>query len=150
MFWWLRKRLERKRPTGFRGSTGIVVGLFAPELLLALVDGKAGSALSSLIWVHDEGRMGVDLDDYFPPESAVVVLVAARRDIHRVDGALLRARTVACRAVDDEHYRALSEVLIAAGDEAAIWAGRGCSGRAWGDCNCQDMTETIEGAFGNE
>ena len=107
-----------EEPDWFRGSTGIVVGLFAPELLLALVDGREGSALSSLIRVHDEGRVGVDLDQSFPPESAVVVLVVAHTDVRTVDGALLRARAVACREVEGEHCLLLRDVLDGGGKTA--------------------------------
>lgn len=100
----------------FAGSTGIVVGLFAPELLLATPAGTgASSALRSLIRAHHEGRLGVDLDEAFPPESAVVVLVVAHTDIHRVDGALLRARAVASCDVQGEYYRLLRNVLDCGG-----------------------------------
>ena len=89
----------------FGGSTGIVVDLFAPELLLTWAARTgASSAFSSLIRAHEEGRFGVDLDEFFPPESAVVVLVVASNQVHRVDGVLLHAGKVTTYRIEDEDF----------------------------------------------
>ena len=96
------------------GSSGIVVGLFAPELLLATPAGTAaGPALSSLIRAHEEGRFGFDLDEAFPPESAVVVLVVAPNQVHRVDGVLLHAGKVTTRRIEDEDFDLVRAALAA-------------------------------------
>ena len=89
----------------FGGATGIIVGLFAPELLLSAASRRRDSAsLRRLIRAHDEGRMGIDLDEAFPPESAVVVLVVAPNQVHRVDGVLLHAGKVTTYRIEDEDF----------------------------------------------
>jgi hypothetical protein len=85
-----------------RGATGIIVGLFLPELLLWRASPRGGSpALNRLIRAHDEGRIGVGLLECFPPESAVVVLVVARSRAQRIDGVLRRADKVCTWRIDD-------------------------------------------------
>lgn len=102
----------------FGGATGPIVGLFAPELLLSGASrGGLKTPLAQIVRAHDEGRIGCDLEECFPPESAVVVVVVAPNQVPRVDGVLLHARKVTTRRIEDADYD-LVRVVLAAPDES--------------------------------
>ena len=48
--------------------------------------------------------MGIGIGECFPPESAVVVLVVAPNQVHRVDGVLLHAGKVTTYRIEDEDF----------------------------------------------
>lgn len=98
----------------FGGATGIIVGLFAPELLLSGGSrNRQSTPLRRLVRLHDEGRMGIGLDECFPPESAVVVLVVAHGQVHRIDGLLLNAGKVSTYRIEGADYDLVRASLAA-------------------------------------
>ncbi|HYN32679.1 MAG TPA: DUF1269 domain-containing protein, partial [Ilumatobacteraceae bacterium] len=65
-------------PTGggavIGGGIGLVVGLFAPPLLAATAIGAGiGAVLGHLTKKHEEKKLGVDLEEYLPPNSSAIV-----------------------------------------------------------------------------
>jgi uncharacterized membrane protein len=58
------------------GGVGLVVGLFAPPLLAATAIGAGiGAVLGHFTKKHEEKELGVELDEYLPPNSSAVVVI---------------------------------------------------------------------------
>src|SRR6201989_2982834 len=74
------------------GATGLVLGLFAPPLLAATALGAGiGAGIGALMKRHDEKKMGVEIEDYLPPGSSAVIVVADDTYLDRVDNALAKS-----------------------------------------------------------
>ena len=66
--------------TALGATGGIVVGLFAPPLLLATAIGAGiGAGIGELKKRHEEKQFGVDIEEYLPPGSSAVLVVATTR-----------------------------------------------------------------------
>src|SRR5205814_83897 len=58
------------------GVGGLVLGLFAPPLLLATAVGSGiGAGIGKLVRRHEEKQMGVDVDQYLPAGTSAVVAI---------------------------------------------------------------------------
>ncbi len=88
------------------GAGGLVVGLFAPPLLLAAVVGAGiGAGIGELKKRHEEKKMGVDLEEYLPPGSSAVIVVVDDMYADRVDKALTKSTKKINKAVDSGDVR---------------------------------------------
>ena len=98
------------------GATGgLVVGLFAPPLLLATAIGAGiGAAIGGLTKRHQEKKMGVDLEEYLPAGSSAVIVVVDDMYADRVDKALTKSSKKISQAVDSGDYEQLAKALDAA------------------------------------
>ena len=77
-----------------RGSEhrSTVVGLFAPPLLASTAIGAGiGAVLGHFAKKHEEHELGVAVDEYFPPDSSVVVVVVEDLYLDRVESALTKS-----------------------------------------------------------
>jgi uncharacterized membrane protein len=84
---------------------GLVVGLFAPPLLLATGIGAGlGAGIGALIRHHEEKAIGVDADEYLPPGSSAIVAVVDDSYLDGVDKALGKADKKITKAIDSGDY----------------------------------------------
>ncbi len=84
---------------------GLVVGLFAPPLLLSAVVGAGvGAGIGELVKRHEEKELGVDADEYLPPGSSAVVAVVDDAYLDGVDRALGKADKKVTKAIDSGDY----------------------------------------------
>ncbi|MEX1103181.1 MAG: DUF1269 domain-containing protein, partial [Dehalococcoidia bacterium] len=74
------------------GGAGLVLGLFAPPLLLATAVGAGlGAVGGELKKKHDERKLGLELEEYVPPGSSAIVAIIDDKYLDRVERALTRA-----------------------------------------------------------
>jgi uncharacterized membrane protein len=111
------------------GVAGLVVGLFAPPLLLATAAGAGiGAAAGAIAKHHDEKKIAsaVDEDDWLPVGSSAIVAVIDDEYLDKVEAALSSATKKVNKAIDkgdyDDVVKALNEggqkVVQAVGAEA--------------------------------
>jgi uncharacterized membrane protein len=102
------------------GGVGLVVGLFAPPLLAATAIGAGiGAVLGHLTKRHAEKELGVELEEYLPPNSSAVVVVVDDVYLDRVEAALTKAVKRINKAVDSGDYDKLSKALAESEDEVS-------------------------------
>ncbi len=100
------------------GGIGLVVGLFAPPLLAATAIGAGiGALLGHLTKKHGEKEIGVELEQYFPPNSSAVVVVVDNKYLDRVEAALTKSDKQVSKAIDSDDYDKLSKALSESSDE---------------------------------
>lgn len=100
------------------GGVGLLVGLFAPPLLAATAVGAGIGALAGeLTKKHDEKQLGVDLEEYLPPNSSAVVVVLDDMYLDRVQRSLTRADKRVSKAIDSGDYDKLQKALEKSGGE---------------------------------
>lgn len=101
--------------TTLGAAGGLVVGLFAPPLLLATAIGAGiGAGIGELKKRHEEKELGVDVEEYLPPGSSAVIVVVDDRYLDRVDRALAKSVKKVSKAVDSGDYEKLEKELDAA------------------------------------
>lgn len=94
------------------GAAGLVVGLFAPPLLLATAVGAAiGAVAGELTKKHQEKKLGMDLGEVMPPGTSALVVVVDDMYADRVDRALDKATKRVSKAIDSGDYEKLSKAL---------------------------------------
>lgn len=94
------------------GGVGLVVGLFAPPLLASTAIGAGiGAVLGHLTKRHAEKELGVELSEYFPPNSSAVVVIVDDRYLDRVEKALTKANKRINKAIDSGDYEKLEKAL---------------------------------------
>jgi uncharacterized membrane protein len=97
------------------GGAGLVVGLFAPPLLAATAIGAGiGAGIGALRKRHEEKELGVDIEEYLPPGSSAVIVVADDMYADRIDKALTKSSKKINKAVDSGDYEKLAKELDAA------------------------------------
>ena len=100
------------------GGIGLVVGLFAPPLLLSTAIGAGiGALLGHLSKKHEEKELGVELDDYFPPNSSAVVVVIDNKYLDRVETALDNSSKRINKAISQDDYDTLADAVSKSQDE---------------------------------
>jgi len=100
------------------GGIGLVVGLFAPPLLAATAIGAGiGALLGHFTKKHEEKELGVELDDYFPPNSSAVVVVIDNKYLDRVQAALANSTKQVSKAIDSDDYDSIQKALSDSDDE---------------------------------
>lgn len=94
------------------GGVGLVVGLFAPPLLAATAVGTGiGALLGHLTKKHAEKEVGVELEEYLPPNSSAVVVIVDDVYLDRVESALAKADKRISKAIDSGDYDQLEKAL---------------------------------------
>ena len=102
------------------GAAGLVVGLFAPPLLLATAVGAGiGAAIGGLKKRHDEKQLGVDVDEYLPAGSSAVVAVVDDKWADKVENALVKSDKRITKAVDSGDYEELQKAISKSTDEVS-------------------------------
>ena len=94
------------------GGIGLVVGLFAPPLLISTAIGAGiGALLGHFTKKHEEKDLGVDLDEYFPPNSSAVAVVVDDKYLDRVETALVDSDKRVNKAISKDDYDELQKAL---------------------------------------
>ena len=102
------------------GGVGLVVGLFAPPLLAATAVGAGlGALLGHLTKKHAEKELGVELEEYLPPNSSAVVVVVDDVYLDRVEASLTKAGKRISKAIDSGDYEQLEKALAKSDDQVS-------------------------------
>ena len=87
----------------------------APPLLAATAIGAGiGAGIGALKKRHEEKELGVDIEEYLPPGSSAVIVVADDKYADRIDKALTKSSKKINKAVDSGDYEKLAKELDAA------------------------------------
>ena len=98
--------------TALGAAGGLVIGLFAPPLLLATALGAGiGAAIGELVKHHEEKELGVDVEEYLPPGSSAVIVVVDDNYLDRVESALTKSSKKVSKAVDSGDVDKLKKAL---------------------------------------
>jgi uncharacterized membrane protein len=101
---------------------GLVVGLFAPPLLLAGVVGAGiGAGVGAIAKRHEEKQIGVDAQDWLPAGSSAIAAVVDDLYLDRVGNAVGKATKKVSKAIDAGDYDAVVKA-VNEGDEKIIEA----------------------------
>jgi len=101
---------------------GLVVGLFAPPLLLAGVVGAGiGAGVGAIAKRHEEKAIGVDAEEWLPAGSSAIAAVVDDLYLDRVDKAVGKATKKVSKAVGKGDYDAVVKA-VNEGDEKVIEA----------------------------
>ena len=91
---------------------GLVVGLFAPPLLLSGVVGAAiGAGAGEIAKRHEEKSIGVNADEWLPEGSSALVAVVDDLYLDRVDKAVNKAAKKISKAIDKGDYDAVVKAV---------------------------------------
>ena len=102
------------------GGLGLVVGLFAPPLLLTTVVGAGiGAGLGKLLKRHEEKSIGLDAEEWLPVNCSAIVAVIDDLYLDRVDKAVAKAVKKTNKAIDKGDYEAVVKALNEGGDDIA-------------------------------
>lgn len=94
------------------GGIGLVVGLFAPPLLAATAIGAGiGGLLGHFTKKHEEKELGVELDEYMPPNSSAVVVIVDDKYLDRVEASLTQADKRINKAIDSDDADKLEKAI---------------------------------------
>jgi uncharacterized membrane protein len=106
-----------KRGTAIGAVGGLVVGLFAPPLLLSgLVGAGIGAGVGAIATRHEEKKIGVDAQEWLPSGSSAIVAVVDDLYLDRVDNAIEKATKKVSKAIDKGDYDAVVKA-VNEGDE---------------------------------
>lgn len=102
------------------GGVGLVVGLFAPPLLVSTAIGAGiGAVLGHFVKKHEEHEIGVSLDDFLPCGSSAVAVVVDDKYLDRVEAALDRSDKKISKAIDHADYEQLRKAVADAETDVA-------------------------------
>jgi uncharacterized membrane protein len=91
---------------------GLVVGLFAPPLLLATAIGAGiGAGVGAIAKRHEEKQIGVDAETWLPNGSSAIVAVVDDLYLDRVDAAVDKAVKKTNKAIDKGDYDAVIKAV---------------------------------------
>lgn len=111
-----------QKGTAIGAVGGLVVGLFAPPLLLSGVVGAGiGAGVAAIARHHDEKKIGVDAQEWLPAGSSAIVAVVDDLYLDRVDAAIEKATKKISKAIDEGDYDAIVKA-VNEGDEKIIEA----------------------------
>ena len=104
------------------GGLGLVLGLFAPPLLLASAVGAGiGAGVGKIMKRHQEKQIGLDAEDWLPVNSSAIVAVIDDLYLDRIDRAVTKAVKKTNKAIDKGDYDAVIKA-VNEGDEKVIQA----------------------------
>lgn len=93
-------------------GAGLVIGLFAPPLLLATAVGAGiGAIVGEFVKKHEERKLGVDLEEYLPVGSSALVAIVDDMYADRVDKAVTKATKRVSKAIDSGDYEKIQKAL---------------------------------------
>jgi len=99
------------------GGAGLLVGLFAPPLLLATALGAAiGAGIGHLVKKHEEKEMGADVEEYLPPGTSAILVVIDDQYLDGVSDALANASKSINKAIDSGDYDDIQKAIADAAD----------------------------------
>jgi len=99
---------------------GLVIGLFAPPLLLAATVGAGiGAGVGKIMKHHEEKQIGVVAEDWLPPNSSAVVAVVDDLYLDRVEAAVSKAVKRTQKVIDKGDYTKVVKALQGGGDDIA-------------------------------
>ncbi len=97
---------------------GLVVGLFAPPLLLATAVGAGiGAGVGKIRKRHEEKAIGVDADEWLPADGSAIVAVVDDLYLDRVDKAIEKAGKKVTKAIDKGDYDAVVKAVNEGNDK---------------------------------
>jgi uncharacterized membrane protein len=97
---------------------GLVVGLFAPPLLLATAVGAGiGAGVGALVKRHEEKEIGVNAEDWLPNGASAIVAIVDDTYLDRVDTALDKAVKKTNKAIDKGDYDAVVKAMNEGGEK---------------------------------
>ena len=103
---------------GIGAVGGLVVGLFAPPLLLSTAIGAGiGAAIGGLVKKHEEKELGVDLEEYLPPGSSAIVAVVDDVYLDRLASTIGKADKRVSKAIDSGDYDKIQKAIADAGGD---------------------------------
>ena len=95
-----------------RHDTALVVGLFAPPLLvLTALDAGTGPSFGELVRKHEEEKMGFVVDAFLAYESSAIIVLLEEHDLNSIASILSHARMSSSAAVDWDDYHTVERVL---------------------------------------
>jgi uncharacterized membrane protein len=101
---------------------GLVVGLFAPPLLLATAVGAGiGAGAGALMKRHEEKTIGVDAEQWLPNGASAIVAVVDDQYLDRIDKTVAKATKKVTKAIDKGDYDAVVKA-VNEGDDKIIEA----------------------------
>jgi uncharacterized membrane protein len=101
---------------------GLVVGLFAPPLLLATAVGAGiGAGAGALMKRHEEKSIGVNAEQWLPEGASAIVAVVDDRYLDRIDKTVAKATKKVTKAIDKGDYDAVVKA-VNEGDDKIIEA----------------------------
>lgn len=91
---------------------GLVIGLFAPPLLLATALGAGvGAAIGAIVKHHEEKKIGVEAEEWLPAGSSAIVAVVDDVYLDNVDKAVTKAVKKTNKAIDKRDYDSVVKAL---------------------------------------
>jgi uncharacterized membrane protein len=103
---------------GLGAVGGLVVGLFAPPLLLSTAIGAGiGAAIGGLVKKHAEKKMGVDVEEYLPPGSSAIVAVVDDAYLDRLASTITKADKRVSKAIDSGDYDDIKKAVQKSADK---------------------------------
>lgn len=100
------------------GGAGVIVGLFAPPLLLSTAVGAGiGAVIGELRKHHDEKTIGIDMDEYLPAGSSAVLVVMEDVYLDRVERSLEKADKRISKAVDSGDFEKIEKAIEESADQ---------------------------------
>lgn len=94
------------------GAAGLVVGLFAPPLLLATAVGAGlGAVGGELLKKHSEKQLGLDMEQTMPPGTSAIIAIIDDEYADRIDAAFAKATKRVSKAIDSGDYEKLAKAL---------------------------------------
>ena len=102
------------------GGLGLVLGLFAPPLLLATAVGAGiGAGVGKIMKRHQEKEIGLDAEEWLPVNSSAIVAVVDDLYLDRIDRAVTKAVKKTNKAIDKGDYDAVVNAINEGGDDIA-------------------------------
>jgi uncharacterized membrane protein len=109
-----------KRGTAAGAVGGLVLGLFAPPLLLSGVVGAGvGAGIGAIRKHHEEKEIADDVEEWLPRDSSAIVAVVDDLYLDRVDSAVAQATKKVNRAIATGDYDAIVKA-VNEGDEKIV------------------------------
>jgi uncharacterized membrane protein len=100
------------RGTAVGAAAGLVVGLFAPPLLLSgAVGAGVGAGVAAIVKRHGAKEIGVEAEEWLPAGSSAIVAVVDDLYLDRVDAAVEQATKKIRNAIDKGDYDAVVKAV---------------------------------------